>query len=289
MINNLKWAFFGSSEFSVVVLDKLYESGFSPSLIVTVPNKPEGRKMTIKPAEVKVWAKSKNINCLQPQSLKSAESIKAITEHFNSNIDLFLVTHYGKMIPDELLNAPKFKTLNIHPSLLPKLRGPSPIKSAILLENETGVTIIRLDDEMDHGPILSKEKIEVKEWPPYEKDLKISLAKLGAQMFLKILPDWTEGRLLEVEQDHSKATYCTKIQKRDGGLSLEDDPYKNLRKIRAFHEWPTAYFFQTLKNGRKVRVKIKTAEIVDGKLEIGVIVPEGKKEMTYVDYLRGVR
>jgi methionyl-tRNA formyltransferase len=204
--------------------------------------------------------------------------------------DFFIVASYGKIIPEKILDLPRYKTLNVHPSLLPKLRGASPIQSAILSENETGVTIMRLDPELDHGPIVEKRVME--KWtddnPPYAEDLKERLGKSGGRMLAEILPKWISGEIEEKEQDHNKATFCKKIEKEDGLLDLSSSPLLNIRKIRAYHEWPTSYFFSET-NGKKTRVIIKRAKLENGLLKIERVVPEGRKEMDYADYTRGLQ
>lgn len=284
--NNIKLAFFGTGDISVTILNELKNKGCTPKLIVTVPDKPQGRKMILTPTPTKVWAQNENIPVIELKTLKKPESEEEIRKYCEEGYDVFIVASYGKIIPQNILDIPKYKTLNVHPSLLPKLRGPSPIKSAILTENETGVTIMRLDAEMDHGPILSQKKVAIENWPPYAHDLEVTLGKIGGEMIAEILPLWINGEIKEIEQDHSSATICQKIEKADGLINLEDNPEKNLRKIRAFHEWPTAYFFEE-NNGVKKRIVIKVAHIEDNKLIIDRIIPEGKKVMGYQDYLRG--
>jgi methionyl-tRNA formyltransferase len=283
MKNNLTWAFFGTDEFSTMVLDELKSQGFIPNLIVTTEDKPKGRKLLLTPPEAKVWADKENVNCLQLKTLRNEDSFNAIKSY--KDFDLFVVASYGKIIPQNILDIPKYKTLNIHPSLLPKLRGPSPIASSILSENETGVSIMRLDSEMDHGPILAQEKISI-EWPPYADELEKVSAKIGAQILAKIIPEWIEGNVKEVEQNHNEATFCNKIQKSDGEINLSDDPEKNLRKIKAYNIWPNAFFFETNED-RKTRIIVKKAHIENDELILDRVIPEGKKEMDYKDYLRG--
>lgn len=285
MQDKIKWAFFGTSELSVIVLSELKRLGMRPDLVVTTEDKPKGRKMLLTPPEAKVWADNENIKTLQLKSLKNAESFESIKSY--GPFDLFIVASYGKIIPQNILDIPKYKTLNIHPSLLPKLRGPSPISSAILGENETGVTIMRLDSEMDHGPIIAQEKINI-EWPPYYSELEKISAETGARMLYEIVPKWIKGEIKETEQDHNLATICKKIQKADGELDLNDSPEKNLRKIRAFNVWPGAYYFDT-NSDKKIRIIVKSAKIENDKLILERIIPEGKKEMNYEDYLRGKR
>lgn len=282
------WAFFGSSDFSVTVLEVLKENHLLPNLIITIEDKFLGRGMKLKYEEVKVWAKKEAIPCLQLKTLKTEESKDEILKYFLDGADFFLVTHYGKMIPKNILDIPKHGTLNIHPSLLPRLRGPSPIKSAILGEKETGVTIIKLDAEMDHGPILAQEKIITSIWPPYEEELSKSLAILGGELFTRILPVWLNGEISGVEQKHDEATFCKKIEKIDALLNLDDDAELNLRKIRAYHKWPGAYFYYENVEGKK-RIVVRSAKIENDRLVLERIVPEGKKEMGYEDFLRGIK
>lgn len=283
--NSIEFVFFGTSVFSVYVLEELKSHGLLPKLVVTTEDKPKGRKLVLTPPEVKIWAEKENVKYLQLKTLKKPESEEEIRSFSPNGFDLFIVASYGKIIPQNILDLPKHKTINVHPSLLPKLRGPSPLQSSILEENETGVTIIQLDNEIDHGPILSQRKVEI-EWPPYIDELEKLCGRVGGEMLAEVIPKWIDGSLKAVEQDHSKATFCKKIEKVDGEISLSDEPMKNLRKIRAFSNWPTAYFFDDTDSIKK-RIVVKKAKVLDGNLVLEKIVPEGKKEMNYQDYLHG--
>lgn len=284
-MNKPTYAFFGSSRFSCLVLDELLSAGFKPALIITTPDKPSGRKLALTPPPTKVWADTHSIPCFQPDKLKTDEVRETLSALY---ADLFIVASYGKIIPQEVLNIPKRGTLNVHPSLLPKLRGATPLQSAILSEEETGVTIIQLDEQVDHGPILGAEKYTSTNWPPPVDILEADLAKIGGQLLAKLIPDRISGALKATEQDHSKATFTKKISKEDGLIDLSGDPITNLKKIRAYAGWPTAYFFAD-HNGKKIRVVIKEAEIENGALKISRVIPEGKKEMSYEDFLRGLK
>ena len=275
----IKFVFFGTSRFSVIILDELKSRGLLPSLIVTTEDKPKGRKLVLTPPEVKIWAEQNKIPYIQPKKLDNEVYLKLSTFNFQ----LFIVASYGKIIPEKILQIPKYKTLNVHPSLLPKLRGASPLQSAILGEKETGVSIMRLDKEMDHGPIVFQQKIAIMGWPPYESDLESILGQSGGKILANILPKWVNGEIEEIEQDHSKATFCKKIQKTDGLLNLNDSAEINLRKIKAYHIWPTAYFFD--ESGK--RIIVKKAHIEKDELLIERVIPEGKKEMEFKDYLNG--
>jgi len=281
---SVPWAFFGTSRFSVLVLDELKSAGFLPSLIVTAEDKPKGRRLILTPPEVKIWAEENNIPYIQPKTLRTREVAELIKSFATEGFDFFAVASYGKILPKEILDIPKKGVLNVHPSLLPKFRGPSPIQSAILSENETGVTIIKLDEQVDHGPILAQIKVSVPEWPPYEEDLENILGKEGGKLLAEILPDYMLGKTAEKEQDHSIATFSRKIEKSDGEINLSDDAETNLRKILAYHAWPGAYFF----HGGK-RIIVKRAHIENGKLVFEQVVPEGRKEMPYQDFLKGKR
>lgn len=283
-MSKVRFAFFGTDEFSIGVLEELKSAGFIPSLIVTAPDKPRGRKLVMTAPPVKVWAQKNNVQFLQPEKLDSS----FIGQMSKVNCQLFIVASYGKIIPEKFLQIPAHQTLNVHPSILPKLRGPSPLETAILEEKETGVTIMRLDEEMDHGPIAAQKKISVANWPPRYEDLENLLSREGGKLLSEILPSWLSGEILPTAQDDLQATYTKKITKEDGRIDLSDNPEKNFRKIQAFHKWPKAYFF--IKHGdTEKRIIITDAELENNLLVIKKVIPEGKKEMSYRDFIRGYK
>lgn len=274
MNNKIKIGFFGTPEYSVITLNALYNAGFEISFVVTMPDRPQGRRMIVTPPPAKVWAEKHNIKVYQPESLKIDSIESDLKKH---NCDVFVVIAYGKIIPQNILDIPKYKSLNIHGSLLPTLRGSCPIETAILNDiRETGVTIIKMDSEMDHGPIVAMEKVIVEPWPPKAEVLGNTIVESGSNLLVSILPKWISGEIMETPQDHSKATFTKMIQKEDGLIDLNDDPYKNYLKIQAYHGWPSAFFF---KDGK--RIKITQASYKDGKLTIERVIPEGKSEINY--------
>lgn len=281
--------FFGTSELSVTVLGELEKAGLIPQAIICAEDKPVGRKMLITPPPTKIWAESRGIAVFQPKTLRE-EKESGITEKIKALVpdcDLFIVASYGKIIPQALLDIPKHGTLNVHPSLLPQLRGPSPIQSAILTLEETGVSIMLLDALMDHGPIIAQEKVNIPNWPPYADELESLLAHHGGKMLSEIIPRWVNGEIKATEQDHDKATMCKKIQKTDGEVDLlKTPPYEIFRKVRAFQGWPGAFFFTEYNNSR-IRVLITKANFENNTLVITHVKPEGKHEMSYADFLRG--
>lgn len=282
-----KFAFFGTPELGTIVLDTLKAFGMTPSVIITNPDAPQGRKMTLTPPPVKTWALTHGIPVLQPQSLRTDTTVEQYLTR--ECIELSIVVAYGKIIPESILAIPKYGTVNVHPSLLPKLRGASPIRSAILEDmRETGISIMLLDKELDHGPILAQETvvIEASAWPLRGQALDTLLATHGGELLARTLPSWIDGTLTPQEQDHGSATFCTKITKEMGELDLNGDPYQNLLKIRAFDGWPGTFFY-TEKNGKRMRVKITEAELAtDGSLKILRVIPEGRNEMSYEDFIR---
>jgi methionyl-tRNA formyltransferase len=281
MHNELRIGFFGTPAIAVSVLEALREANMTPSVIITNPDAPQGRKMILTPPPAKLWAEKYEIPFLQPQSLRTDDTVlQYVKVH---DINLLVVAAYGKIIPKNILEVPKYGTLNVHPSLLPLLRGASPIRSAILEDmRETGVTIMLLDEALDHGPILAQKEIAIPEsiWPMRGRELDVLLAKEGGALLTKTIPKWTEGNITPREQDHDAATFCDKITKELGEINLTDDPYKNLLKIRAFDGWPGTFFFHE-HNGRRIRVKIIDAEMKDNTLVITRVIPEGKTEMDY--------
>lgn len=273
--------FFGTPEVAVYVLDELAAAGITPVLIVTAPDAPKGRGLILTPPPAKVWAEAHSVPVLQPQKLD---------EEFLLNLrpftyDLFIVAAYGKIIPEQIIHLPRYETLNVHPSLLPRLRGASPIQTAILEERETGVTIMLLDKEMDHGPIIAQKKIAIEPWPPRSVELERILATEGGKLLAEVIPQWITGSLVRREQDHDRATFCKKLSPADALVDIAGDPETTLRKIRAFDRSPRAHFFIE-RGGKKIRVIITDAGIENGTLVVKRVLPEGKKEMAYADFMR---
>ncbi len=267
-----EFVFFGGEPLAVPTLNKLYEKGLKPKVIICNPDKPAGRNLEITPPPTKLWAMEHNIPYLQPEKLDNdfASKLKGL------NCDLAIVVAYGKIIPKNVVDMFGMGLINIHPSLLPLYRGPSPIVSAILNgDSETGVSIIKIDEEMDHGPILAQEKIKLSGTEMVE-DLEKTLADIGGELLAKVLPEYMNGNIKLQEQDHSKATFCKKITKEDGLIDLNDSGEINYRKYRAYQGWPRTFFF---KDGK--RMIITKAKFENNSFIIEKIIPEGGKETEY--------
>lgn len=271
---------------SLVVLDELERAGHVPVFVVTTPDKPQGRKLILTPTEVKTWAEKKNIPVFAAEKLNEEFTVILQKEIAKTKLDFCLVASFGKIIPEKIIEAFGNRMINIHPSLLPRYRGPSPLQSAILAdEKNTGVSLLLIDREMDHGPIIAQENVTLTEWPTYEV-YEEDMARRGARLLVAQFGNFAEGRYDSHVQDHSVATFTKKFRKEDGLINLGDDPYQNFRKIQAFHEWPQA-FFSAKHNGRDIRVKITEASYSEGVLTIDKVIPEGSKEMPYSDFLKG--
>lgn len=275
---NINFVFFGTSDASVSVLEDLKKKGHIPKVVVTTIDKPQGRKFVITPSPVKVWAGINNVKILQPQKLDA----DFVSELKKETWDLFIVVAYGKIIPKEILDIPTHKSLNVHYSLLPKLRGSSPIEGAILQdEKNTGVSIILMDEKMDHGPVIAEQKIEIPVWPPKRTELMNNMNSVAGLLLSETIPKWINAEIVPKEQNHDEATFVKMIKKEDALLTLSEDPYLNYRKIMAYEKWPRAYFIENNK-----RVIVNEAVFTDGKLDIKRVTPEGKKEMSYSEYLK---
>ncbi|MBI5004797.1 MAG: methionyl-tRNA formyltransferase [Candidatus Lloydbacteria bacterium] len=280
---SLSFVFFGTPEFATEVLDELKRQGFIPALIITAPDKPQGRKLLLTPPPAKIWGEKNNIPILQPEKLDS----QFIRNLESTSYSLFVVAAYGKIIPKSILALPRHGALNVHPSLLPMFRGASPIQSAILAANKTGTTIMLMDEELDHGPIIAQEILD-EPLPIRRAALEEKLAHLGGQLLAKIIPQHIEGATKPQEQNHAAATYTKKIKKEDGFFDLKEmkeNPEMLFRKFCAYDGWPTVYFF-IKKDDKNLRVIVKEAALEEGVFVIKKVLPEGKTVMDWDTFQR---
>lgn len=281
---NPRFAFFGTPEIAATALTEMETFGFVPALVVCNPDAPVGRKQVITPPPSKVWATERNITVFQPATLKNADDLTPLTAE---QFDFFVVFAYGKIIPQWLINLPKYGTINAHPSLLPKLRGASPIRSTLLSNlSAAGVTIMQMDAELDHGPILYQQPVMLPE-PIPGNTLDRTMALISGDLLVHVMLELQKGTLTLTPQDHTEATFCTKITKDMSELLLNpkvlptgEEALAVYRKICAFDGWPETFFIHEGK-----RIKIKQASLAPtGELVITRIVPEGKNEMDWSQY-----
>ena len=297
---SVKIVFWGTSDFAIPSLRSLIDSGYSVLAVITNPDKPAGRKKILTPPPVKVLAQKYNIPVLQPVSL-SDYGLPPIT------YNLFIVAAYGKIIPKEILNLPRYGALNIHPSLLPRWRGSSPIQYTILKgDTETGVTIMIIDERIDHGPIIATSDKQRVTREATNQELHDKLAEIGAKLLLKILPKYLAGEIKPIPQDESKATYSKILTKEDGKIDWSKSAEEIERMVRAFDPWPGAW--TTWPSAKKIyRIKIDEAEVAVGgvngqpclvgpdmtvktgrdSLKINKLTLEGKKTVKVEDFIRG--
>jgi methionyl-tRNA formyltransferase len=270
------FAFFGTPYVARDTLALLVERGYAPTVVVTSPDAARGRGMTLTPCETKVWATEHGLPVLTPEKVDEAfiESMKGY------GCEYAIVVAYGKILPQSLIDAFPLGILNIHYSLLPKYRGASPVEGALLAgETETGVAIQQMAFELDAGDVLASEAVAIE---PLEttRELRPRLVRIGAELLIETLPAFEEGSLVSVPQDPSQATLTKKIKKEMGELQLSGDATENWNRYRAYAESPGTYFFIE-KDGKRLRVKVKSATLEDGAFVPDRVVPEGKNETAY--------
>ncbi len=298
----LRIVFMGTPEFSVPVLEALIEN-YQVVGVVTQPDKEVGRHHEIKPTPVKEVALKNNILVLQPQRIK-----KEYQEILGLNADLIVTCAYGQMIPKEILDAPKYGCINVHASLLPKLRGGAPIHRAIINnETRTGITIMYMVEKMDAGDILAQE-----ETPIFKGDnvgiLHDRLSKMGAKLLIETIPDLINGKIKPIPQKEEEVTYAWNIKREEEKIDFNQRTIDIYNQIRGLNPWPGGYallegkvvkiyearisdsFFTTKKNGEigkiyedGIGVSTKDGEIIITKLQ-----PSGKRKMLAKEYLNGV-
>ena len=278
----MKFIFFGTPEFAAIILEKLIQAELMPEAVICNPDKPTGRKQIITPPPVKVLAQKYGLTIYQPKDKNELlEIIKKLQP------DLAIVAAFGMLFPKEILAVPKYGFINIHPSLLPKYRGPTPIQTAILNGDEkTGVSLFLIDEEMDHGPILAKRELEFPISNFQFPILSQKLAELGADLLIETLPDFVVGKITPLPQNESQATYTKKFSTQDAYIEPKDleeaqekggDKAVEIdRKIRALNPEPGTFTLSLSKGGLK-RTKLLEAKIIDGKLKITKIQVEGGK------------
>jgi len=243
----LRIVYMGTPHFAVPALEaliahatpgKLLAEGYEIVTVITRPDKPVGRGREIVYAPVKQAALARNISVWQPGSLKKAENSAALAAY---HADLYIVAAFGQILPQDVLDQPKYGTLNIHASLLPKYRGADPIAEAILQgETESGVTIMLLDAGIDTGPTLLSRSLALAEDETTES-LTTKLAELGAQALLEVLPQWIAGSIVPEPQDELHATHTRMLRKEDGLLNWDKPAAVLARQVRAYILWPGSY------------------------------------------------
>jgi methionyl-tRNA formyltransferase len=301
--------FLGTSEFAVPPFRALLSDGrFDIVGVVTQPDRPVGRHAVMTPPAVKVVALENHIPVFQPEKIKELKDDPSFHALLDPRPDAFVVVSYGKILPQWFLDLPSMGIVNVHGSLLPRWRGASPIQAAIAAgDTVTGVTIMKIDADMDHGPILATEEEPISD-ADTGKSLHDRLADHGGKLLPNILADYLDGKIQPREQDHDLATYCKILTRDDGKIDWTKTSEEIERKVRAYFPWPGAWTEiegkrlkilasrvgptdETKKPGERfVRDGISTVSCGGGTtLELVTVQPEGKKPQSGTDYFRSIR
>jgi methionyl-tRNA formyltransferase len=300
----VRTVFMGSPEFAVTILESLLQSAYAVLAIYTQLDKPAGRGHPVVSPPVKKLALERQIPVIQPETLKSSEVVEKLA---NFQPELIIVAAFGLILPQEVLSLPKFGCLNVHPSLLPRHRGPSPVANAILCGDElTGVTIMLMDAGIDTGPILAQEKVGIS-FMNTTGSLSSELADVGARLLLETLPKWLGGELTPQAQDESQATYSKLITSKDAEIDWHLSAVELWRRVKAYNPWPSCY---TWYQGKRLKIHktIPFGDIAEGEIREVVVLPEppgvgvvtkqgilglcqvqleGRREMSVDDFVRG--
>ena len=262
-----KIVFMGTSNFAVPILKSLYQNGYPISAVYTQPPKKSNRGQRLNKSPINLFSDNISLDVRTPQSLKNNNHEELYLNELKP--DIILVVSYGQIIPKNLLNIPKFGFLNVHASLLPKWRGAAPIQRSIMnLDRETGISIMKINENLDEGPICNQYSINISEKMSSE-ELSEKLSLIASEKILDILDNIYDGNIKFKDQDHSKATYAKKIQKIEGKIDWNENAEKIIGKINGLYPYPGAFF---LFNGE--RYKILKAEKSNTNGKAGSIVSE---------------
>jgi methionyl-tRNA formyltransferase len=291
----------GSPDFALPTLRALDEH-FEVVGVVTQPDRPAGRGREMRPPDVKVLAETLSLPVIQPKTLKSPETLAQLEAWAP---DVIVVAAFGQILRENVLTLPPFGCVNVHASLLPRWRGASPVQAAVLHDDVTGVTIMKMGKGLDTGPILSQRVVEIPD-DQTAGELFYELAEMGAALLVETLPGYLAGEIVPQLQDDALATYAPKISKSDGELDLTQPAEALARKVRAYSPWPgTFHSFegQNLKVHRATALPEKNATpgrrlVVDdqpawgtgeGLLVLEEVQLAGKSRVSGEAFLRGAK
>ena len=299
-MKKIRIVYWGTPDFSIPSLTAFHKNPRIEVLaVVTQPDKPVKRSATLVSPPVKQTAEKYSIPVLQPAKLGSTSFLKSLGAY-----EYNVVVAYGKLIPKVIINHPEKGSINLHPSILPKYRGPAPIHYALLHgDSNTAITIIKIDEEMDHGPILIQQMVPISDGDNYLTLLK-KLSEVGAKVLVKTTVDYFDKKISETPQAHTKATYTKLLAKIDGELEW-DSPQKVIyNKIRALNPWPGTYTYWKGKRLKILDAKQLTATMLspgkivfgnnmihigtrDGDMDIRLLQLEGKTPKKPSAFIRG--
>jgi len=295
----MRIVFMGTPQFAVPVLEGLSATEYHIAGVVTQPDRPAGRGKKVEPTPVKQFALDCGLKVLQPPTLHSPS---VITELQELDPDLIVVAAYGSFLPPQVLNLPKYNCLNIHPSMLPNYRGPSPVASAILNgDKHTGSTVMVLDSGMDSGPLVAQHNEKIAD-ADTTQILTNRLFKVGTKLLIDILPQWIQNEIKAIPQEEADATFTKLLTRQDGQIVWSQAAQLIERQIRAYSPWPGSF------TSWKGRLKILKAHAVShdagpglvmeldntfaigtghGVLKVTQLQLEGRKAVSGTEFLRG--
>lgn len=293
----------GTPEFAVPSLKKLIDNNYDVCAVFTKPDKPQGRKMIITPPPVKVFAEEHGIDVYQPEKVKSEDTINLIQ---SLNPDIIIVVAYGKILPKQIIDMPKYGCINVHGSLLPKYRGAAPIQWSIINgDTVTGVTTMYMNEGLDTGDILLQSKLYIEENETSD-ELKVRMADVGADLLIKTLEELKAGNLKPIPQNSEEATFSPPLDKLNGEIDWHADAQVIHNTIRGCNSWPIAHTrlrgklfkiykskISTVRSSYPGKI-VSTSPLIVGcgnntSLELIEVQIEGKKRMDASDFARGFR
>ncbi len=293
----------GTPEFAVPSLKKLIDNNYDVCAVFTKPDKPQGRKMIITPPPVKVFAEEHGIDVYQPEKVKSEDTINLIQ---SLNPDIIIVVAYGKILPKQIIDMPKYGCINVHGSLLPKYRGAAPIQWSIINgDTVTGVTTMYMNEGLDTGDILLQSKLYIEENETSD-ELKVRMADVGADLLIKTLEELKAGNLKPIPQNSEEATFSPPLDKLNGEIDWHADAQVIHNTIRGCNSWPIAHTrlrgklfkiykskISTVRSSYPGKI-VSTSPLIVGcgnntSLELIEVQIEGKKRMGASDFARGFR
>lgn len=293
----------GTPEFALPSLEKLIEENYDICAVFTKPDKPQGRKRIITPPPVKVFAQEHGLQVFQPEKLKIRETYDLIK---NLNPDAIVVVAYGKILPKNIIDMPKYGCINVHGSLLPRYRGAAPIQWSIINGDKvTGISTMFMDERLDTGDILLQSKVSIN-GDETSEELKKRLSVIGADLLIKTLKELENGTLERIKQDDSQATLSPPLDKITGDIDWQKTAQEIHNLVRGSNPWPIAHTLLRGKNFKIYKTRISTyRSYYPGKvistdplivgcgnntsLELLEVQIEGKKRMTASDFSRGYR
>jgi methionyl-tRNA formyltransferase len=300
----MKIIFFGTSNIALPVLEAL-KNKHEILAIVTTPDAKEGRDQELQESPVSALAADLKLTTFKPESLKNNQEFFDQLKQLNA--DIFVVVSFGKILPSEIINLPKYKAVNVHPSALPKYRGPSPIRTALLNGDEfTGVTLMLMDEKLDSGPMLAQEIVKIDD-SDNNFTLEAKLAKTAANMINPVLADYISGKITPLPQDEAKVSFTSMIEKQDGKINWQKTAQEIYNQFRAFYPWPGIWTVWKDKNlkitecstiGYQSQQQFKPGTVLDNGvvacgsqtfLQIARLQISGKNETGILDFLNGYR